>query len=256
MKKFHLLAAAPAAAVLLALLVPLMALFVPPTAAAAEAGEEAGASETPAYARIEQDGTYLYRSPNAGAGLFVLPQSYFVRLTGEAGDYYTVEYLSGTAGRTAVYGYCLRSQVTPVDYLPETPYLCYAVDVTFRTDGDAGLPTGFITDYTVSAPYYGSFRFGSSTYYYVELNGAFGYVPATACSALDYPLNTEHTEAPVEQQPPAEEEPAPEGGLGTLGIVLLCVLGAAGLGLLYFLFRPAHKKRSASREGETEEFYG
>lgn len=254
MKKFHIFAVfAALPALCLVLLLALPALFWP--AAAAEPGAETGDAETPAYARVEQDGVYLYRSPSAEAGLFVLPRSYFVRLTGEAGDYYAVEYLSGTAGRTAVYGYCLRSDVVPVDYQPETPYLCYAVDVTFRTGEAAGLPAGFFTEYTVSAPYYGSFRFGSSTYYYVELNGAFGYVPAAACGALDYPLNTEHTEAPAEEPPPAEE-PAAEGGLSALAIALLCVLGTAGLGLLYFLFRPQHKKRAAPREEEAEEFYG
>ena len=167
----------------------------------------------------------------------------------------TVEYLTGTQGRTAVRGYCLRDQVSPVDYVPSVPYLCYEVDVTFRTEADAGLPAGFITEYTVGAPFYGTFRFGSSTYYYVELNGAFGYVPATACSLLDYPLNTEHTEvAAPETQPEAQEQPQAGGGLSVAAIVLLCVLGAAGLGLLYFLFRPAHKKRV--HEEEAEEFYG
>ena len=207
MKKFHIFAAfAALPALCLVLLLALPALFWP--AAAAEPGAETGDAETPAYARVEQDGVYLYRSPSAEAGLFVLPRSYFVRLTGEAGDYYAVEYLSGTAGRTAVYGYCLRSDVTPVDYQPATPYLYYAVDVTFRTGEAAGLPAGFFTEYTVSAPYYGSFRFGSSTYYYVELNGAFGYVPAAACGALDYPLNTEHTEAPAEEPSEAPAQPA------------------------------------------------
>ena len=246
MKKFRFLAAAFAAAALLVL-------FLPAFASAAESEEEN--SQAPAYARIEQDGVYLYRSPSADSGLFVLPSSYFVKLSGEAGEYYIVEYLSGTQGRTAVRGYCLREEVTPVDYTPATPYLYYAVDVTFRTEADTGLPAGFITEYTVSAPYYGTFRFGSSTYYYVELNGAFGYVPATACSLLDYPLNTEHTETPAPEETEPEPEPQQSGGLSVAGIVLLCVLGAAGLGLLYFLFRPAHAKKSAPREEEAEEFY-
>ena len=108
MKIFRFLAAMLAAAALLAL-------FLPASAAAAESDGEGAGSEAPSYARIEQDGVYLYRSPSAEAGLFVLPRSYFVRLAGEAGDYYAVEYLTGTQGRTAVRGYCLRDQVSPVD---------------------------------------------------------------------------------------------------------------------------------------------
>ena len=117
-----------------------------------------------------------------------------------------------TAGKTAVRGYCRADEVTPVDYIPQTPYLSYTVRVTFRTG--EGLPDGFITEYTVGAPFYGTFRFGSSTYYYVELNGAFGYVPATACSLLDYPLNTEHTEvaAPETQPEAVPDETQPETG--------------------------------------------
>ena len=217
--------------------------FVPVNAAEEEYG----------YARVTQENTYLYTQPEAQSGLFILPQSYFVHITGISGEYYAVEYLAGTAGKTAVRGYCRADEVTPVDYIPQTPYLSYTVRVTFRTG--EGLPDGFITEYTVGAPFYGTFRFGSSTYYYVELNGAFGYVPATACSLLDYPLNTEHTEvAAPETQPEAQEQTQAGGGLSVAAIVLLCVLGAAGLGLLYFLFRPAHKKRA--HEEEAEEFYG
>ena len=60
--------------------------------------------------------------------------------------------------------------------------------------------------------------------------------------------------AAPETQPEAQEQPQAGGGLSVAAIVLLCVLGAAGLGLLYFLFRPAHKKRA--HEEEAEEFYG
>ncbi len=225
------------------------ALWLLPAVPAAAAEES---TETDVrYARVEEAGVYLYRTASENTGLFVLPRTYFIRLTGESGDYYAVEYLSGMQGRSAVRGFCRKDEIVPVDYIPETPYLYYSVDVTFRTDGDAGLPAGFITEYTVSAPYYGTFSFGSSTYYYVELNGAFGYVPAVACSALDYPLNTEHT------QPPAEttEESLPEPqGLSAASIALIAVLCAAALGALFFLFRPAPKKAPPPEE-EAEEFF-
>ena len=69
-----------------------------------------------------------------------------------------------------------------------------------------------------------------------ELEGEFGYVPASACSALSYPENTEHTE--TEEQPLPDETPQ-ESGLGAVNIVLICALAVAALGAIYFLFRPA-----------------
>lgn len=193
------------------------------------------------YARIEQSGVYLYGRAEADSGLFVLPQTYFVKLTGETGDYYSVEYLSSTQSRRSVRGYCLKSQITPVDYIPETPFLVYAVDVTFRTETGTGLPDDFLTEYVLTAAFYGTFSYGSSTYYYVDLEGDFGYVPASACSPLDYPLNTEHTET---ETPPAEETPQSEG-MSALNIVLICVLAVAALGAIYFLFRPS---KSAAKD--------
>lgn len=254
---------------LAAMLALLFVCLAPMTALAAEEGmpaalaaedTAAGTTEedgeaTPGYgyARITEDGVYLYRTASASAGLFVLPRSYFVKITGEAGDYLAVEYLSATAGRTAVRGYVLAEEVTAVDYIPETPYLYYSVDVTFSAGEAAGLPSGFITEYTVSAPFYGTFSFGSSTYYYVELNGTFGYVPASACTALDYPLNTEHTEVPAPEEP--DEQPTAQAGLSTASIVLICLLVAAALAALILIFRPLAGKKRAAPEEEAGEFY-
>lgn len=231
MKRTKLLSFALAAALAFACALP----FLPPHAARAEEADYG-------YARITQEGTYLYSAPESSSGLFILPQSYFVRLTGQAGSYYSVEYMTGIAGKTAVRGYCLAEEVTPVDYIPDTPFLEYTVSVTFRTD--SSLPDPFISEYTVDAAYYGTFSYGSSVCYYVELEGEFGYVPASACPPLDYPLNTEH---------PAEvpEETAPvESDFGALNIVLICVLAVVALGAVYFLFRPAKKKRPETEEAE------
>ncbi len=210
--------------------------FVPVNAAEEEYG----------YARVTQENTYLYTQPEAQSGLFILPQSYFVHITGISGEYYAVEYLAGTAGKTAVRGYCRADEVMPVDYIPQTPYLSYTVRVTFRTG--EGLPDGFITEYTVDAAYYGDFLYGSAVCYYVEMEGNFGYVPASSCPPLDYPLNTEHTETEEEETPPAAA-----GSFGALNAVLICVLAAVALGAVYFLFRPA-KKRRPQEDGEDTEW--
>lgn len=189
------------------------------------------------YARVTQAQVYLYEKPEQDSGLFILPETYFVRITSEAGDYYSVEYMSGVQNRTAVRGYCLRSDVETVDYVPETPFLVYDTTVTFRTS--EGLPDGFFTEYDVTAAFYGTFSYGSSVCYYVELEGEFGYVPASSCSPLSYPPNTEHTE--TETPPPAEETPS-AAQPALLNVVLVCGLVVTALGALYFLFHPRKPK--------------
>ena len=149
------------------LLAALSAPFAVPLAAYA-------AEDDAAFARITREGVYLYSEPDEDAGLFELPQSWFVRVTARLGGYCAVAYLSDTPERTAVYGYCKEEELTFVGYTPETPFLSYTVDVTFSA-GDPSLPDGFLTTYTVSAAYYGRFSYGSATYYYVELEGRFGY---------------------------------------------------------------------------------
>ena len=207
------------------------------TAALSAAPLPVSAAEDAAYARITQADTYLYAAPEAGTGLFALPESWFVRVTGEQGDYCAVSYLENVPGSTPVHGYCLRSELTFVDYIPETPFLSYTVQVTF-TAGEGQLPAGAIASYSVDAAFYGTFSYGSQTFYYVELNGAFGYVPASACSALNYPENDEFAEA-LPEPPPAEAE---QNG-GAVNAVLACVLAAAALGIAYVLFRPAVRRR-------------
>ena len=56
------------------------------------------------YARVTQAQVYLYEKPEQDSGLFILPETYFVRIRGSDGEYYAVSYLSDTQGREAVRG--------------------------------------------------------------------------------------------------------------------------------------------------------
>lgn len=198
------------------------------------------------WARIESENIYFYSQADTDSGLFILPRTYFVRLTGESGEFYSVEYLTG---EEALHGFCLQSDVTPVDYVPETPFLVYRTEVVFSIEGD-DLPDSFITEYRVLADFYGTFLYGSSTYYYVSLEGLFGYVAASACPPLDYPLNTEHTESESQQPTPNQST-----GINALNIVLICALSVAAIGAVYFLFRPARSPRPQPYSDEQEDVF-
>lgn len=102
----------------LALCLP-FALCAPLTALAAEetaaeelpAGEEQeGEEESFGWARITEEGVYLYRSADESSGLFILPRSYFVKITGEAGSFYAAEYLSGRRGARRCAGMWRRTK--------------------------------------------------------------------------------------------------------------------------------------------------
>lgn len=228
MKKFIL--------VLLAALAACMSFFALPVSA----------DEGARYARVTEEGVYFYSAADESAGLFILPRTYFVRIVGEAGAFYRVGYLDDAADGGALEGYCLADEVTPVDYIPETPYLEYSVTVTYSAGGDGQMPDSPLAEYEVSAAYYGEFAYGSATCYYVNIGGKFGYVPASACSAVSYPENPEHSET----ETPPEENAQPSGGFGALNVVLICVLAVAALGAIWFLFRPAKQRKNDEEEAE------
>ena len=205
------------------------------------------------YARIVADGVYFYSSADETAGLFILPRTYFVKIVGEAGDYYRVRYLEGYGQGAALEGYCRADEIEPVDYIPSVPYLDYSITVTYRTEGGGISPSdSFLTEYTVAARYYGEFVYDSATCYYVRIGDEAGYVPAAACSVPDYPENTEHTQTETPAPAPSEEGKS----FGTLNIVLICVLAVVALGAVYFLFRPAKLGKNASSPyDETEDVF-
>ena len=194
------------------------------------------------YARIEQAGVYLYATTDEMDGLFTLPRTYFVRILGETSQYYYVSYLADKADFKAVRGYCKKTEITPVDYQPETPYLEYKITITYSVEGGGILPDDPLSTFTAQAAYYGAFHFGTSVHYYVYREGAFGYVPAKSCSVPDYPINTEHT-APV--TPPEDNKTnnssAPRNN--AVRIVLICTLSVFAIGAIYFLFRPQKTSR-------------
>ncbi len=210
----------------------------------------AAAQETAAYARITQPNVYFYENADENSGLFILPETYFVKVTGETQEYYAAEYLSDTPGRTPLRGYCRKADVELVDYIPETPFLVYDTQVTFRSSSD-DLPDEFIVEYKVSAAFYGTFSYGSSTCCFVELDGRFGYVPASSCAPLAYPPNTEHSETTSTDTDPGS--PAPQSA-SALNVVLISALSVAALGAVYFLFRPS-KKQPRPLDEDAEDFF-
>ena len=176
------------------------------------------------FACILSDETYFYESETSRAGLFILPKTYFVKVL-ERGDLFSrVEYLTNDNGAKKLTGFCKTEQLTLVDYVPKTPYLYAEVSITYSIDGVKGSP--FLTEITLSCPFYGKYRVGSETYAYVLRGEEFGYVPLP--DSFTYPENPEYYENLVQDEPstPTAKPQQTESStpVQTAILVLLCVL--------------------------------
>lgn len=88
------------------------------------------ASEKAYYAKVLSDNVFLYSSANEDEDcrIFTIPNSYFVLLIGESGNYYHAKY-------SGVMGYVKKSDVTPMDGVPVCPF----ASQSFRAFSQNGL---------------------------------------------------------------------------------------------------------------------
>lgn len=177
------------------------------------------------YAYIPDDSVYFYSDEpdeSKRTGLFRLPYTYYVRLVSEEKDYYRVEYLTDGATTRKLVGYCKKSEVVPVDYIPELPYLYLTLDVTYVLDGNAK-DDGF-SEITVTCAYYGDYTDGTRVYSYVLRGEKFGYILKP--SNLAYDLNDEY-ERKTQTSAPPSSSPSKTGKkthTRTVLLILLCLL--------------------------------
>lgn len=143
------------------------------------------------YACILEE-SFFYSAPDDGSGLFLLPQTYYVRLLEYGSEYSKIEYQTDDGRVKKLVGYAKTSQLTFVDYVPVKPYLFYAFDVTYTLDSGYGVSSAFLDQITMTCIYYGDYRVGSKTYCYVLRDERFGYVPKPV--AFVFEPNVEYEE--------------------------------------------------------------
>lgn len=178
-----------------------------------------------AYAYVPTESVYFYSDfpdPSLRQGLFRLPCSYYVRVLSEEGEYLRVEYLTDGSKTKKITGYCKKSELVLVDYIPEMPYLYLDVDITYTLS--SGKDETFST-ITISCAYYGDYTDGTKVYSYVLRENVFGYVLKP--SHLRYERNTEYDDRKQSDEPvlatPSKDKSALSVGQITL-LVLLCLL--------------------------------
>ena len=193
---------------------------------------------TDAYACILQENVYFYESESTESGLFILPQTYYVKVLFASHPFTKVEYLTDSANSKKRIGYCKTEELTFVNYTPKNPYLYHVFDVTYTAEQASG-QDDFFHKITLTCTYYGNYTIGAKTYAYVLQGTQFGYVPLPV--GFTYPKNTEHADA---TSPEANSPTTPPGDAGTNPaqiaiLVVLCLL----VPLLAALVLRSSKKR-------------
>ncbi len=192
--------------------------------ASAEEATESATEATPLYAVADSPNVYLYAEREENAGLFLIPHTYYVRVTALGEPFCAVEYHTDEPPYKKISGYCKKSELLFVDFIPARPYLKKQISVTYTLPESGKLPSGddFLESVSVDYLFYGEFPVGSARYYYVYGNGSFGYLPAT--EEIVYEKNTDYlTEASgnVEEPPVTENEPL--DGVQIFFLVALCI---------------------------------
>ncbi len=203
----------------------------PQTASAALSVSQPAALTRPMsgdYACILED-AFFYSVPDENHGVFLLPQTYYVRLLEYGTDYCKIEYGSDGSHTQKLVGYAKTKALTFVNYVPVRPYLTYLFDVTYSLDGADD--SAFLNQITMTCAYYGDYKVGSKTYCYVLREGEFGYVPKPASLAFeenyeyaDY-LDSLQTNASASVgNPPSAPSAASATPLQIATLVALCLL--------------------------------
>jgi hypothetical protein len=150
------------------------------------------ASTTPtanSYACILSNDVFFYSQERKG--LFLLPETYYVKILEYGEEYCKVEYGDSALARPLV-GYAQTSQLTFVAYLPRRPYLSYTFDVSYTIENGAITDSSFLTQITVNCVYYGDYKIGSELYCYVLRGEEYGYIPKPR--SISYEENCEYAD--------------------------------------------------------------
>ncbi len=196
------------------------------------------------YACAVNPNVYFYTTQSEDSPLFILPQTYYVKIISKGESFCYVQYLENVAAYKALYGYCKTDELLFVDYTPERPFLYLSFDKKYVIeDGTEGYENGLLSSITYSCVYYGDHYVNSKRYSYVLINGVFGYVPQP--QAVEYELNDDFIQdvVSVPADSPSIDTSDPKGNTDFGIIVLLVVLlSLVATGIFVVAVKPNRKK--------------
>jgi len=176
-----------------------------------------------AYAGIGKE-AYFCEGKDLATALFAIPETYCVEILKEDGEWYCCRYARDEGAYRALRGYCLKSDLTPVDEPLENEYLNYTLSVDFYAKkGSSQIEPLKIT---LTVAFYGNGTMNASGLSYVGYDGKCGYVPDTV---NDYPRN----DIPQPTVSTEVTEPSPVNAT-LITAVVITVIAVVAVAVLYF----------------------
>ena len=219
--------------------------FSPPAAHRARA-------DTLRYAVAADSNVWFYSSESEESKLFLIPETYYVRVLSEGERFTAVEYLVNDAPYKKLLGYCETAALTFVGFIPARPFLRKTITVSYSIQkGDAfsdAFPDVF-GDIKRTFVYYGLRYENGARYAYVLYEGTFGYIPLEEEPA--YERNDDFLSIPstsVDMDTPSEEKE----GLSAGEIAAICVACVAAVGVAVFALKG--RRKAAATDTEHLEF--
>lgn len=196
------------------------------------------------YKRVITDDTTFFKDEKCLEPLFFLPYTYYVRVISESsGITHAVVY--GDDGITALDGY-IRSSELFTDNLPvKSPFLSKYISTSdttaFYSDFDKKETLQFIFKDRVLA-YYGNYKDSDgNNLFFVGYNGRLGYVSENTIFPFTIDLHpNELTFLKPDEDTKPEDDEKTDTTLSLKIIIISCV-ALAGIGGLFFVFRPKNK---------------
>ena len=181
-------------------------------------------AETLRYAVAADSNMWFYASESEESRLFLVPETYYVRVLNEGDVFSAVEYLVNDAPYKKVMGYCRTSALTFVDFIPARPFLRKLVTAHY-TLPDAGLLGGSFSGVDKTFVYYGARYESGQLYFYVLDGSTFGYIPAEA--PIDFERNDDWLNVPTPPVSGENDGTMSGGDPSVVQIIIICVICAA-----------------------------
>lgn len=209
-------------------------------------------ARTPLYAHAEGEryavaaerNVWFYSDENEGSGLFILPYTYYVKVLSEGDTFCAVEYLCDSLPYRKIRGYCKKSALTFVDFLPSRPWLLREITVSYGLPAEYGaLGNGSFERVEQTFVYYGHRYEQNRLFFYVAKDGVFDYIPAS--EELTYDLNTDYL------PPPEEAATGGTNGISAVHVVVICLVCVAAVVIAVIVMRG---KRPVAEPRELSDF--
>ncbi len=218
------------------LLLALILLFLPISRPAVGGQRRAASADELRYAVAADSNVWFYTAESESARLFLLPETYYVRVLFEGEVYTAVEYLVNDDPYRKIMGYCRTDAITPVSFIPARPFLKKIVSVTYTIPDNGGFGDEDFYDIRKTFVYYGKRYENGQLYLYVLSEGKFGFIPADI--EPEFERNDDYLTVP---SGPASSDKEPSssdmGGTSTVQIVAICLASAAAIAIAVLVVR-------------------